>query len=74
VLESVIVPNDTRAYVSSVFEKILCTPGRNIVVDVVFTDDVAKDKQCIENLFQSLHKQKVTFSLAGCYIIISNYI
>lgn len=52
VLESRIVPNDTREHVCLAIESILDTPGRNVTVEVIYTDDFMKDHLILANLFK----------------------
>lgn len=60
-LKSVIVPNDTREHVVTILKEILLTPGRSLAVRVIFTDDVAKDKNHIVQLFKDLNLQVSAF-------------
>lgn len=54
VLESVIVPNDTREHVKHAIRRVLQAVGRTVVVVVVFSDDYMKDHNSIHCEFEDL--------------------
>jgi hypothetical protein len=63
ILYTRIVPDDTRQHVLEAVKKILATAGRNIEVEVIYTDDWQKDHKILQKLFVT-YKLKVTF----CFI------
>jgi hypothetical protein len=66
-----IVPNDTREYVSACLRSVLSIPNRRVTTEVVYTDDVAKDTNCIQKLWTELFpNEKVCILINKKYEII----
>ena len=61
------MPNDTRKHVVSAIEEILDSPGRDIMIEVIYTDDFMKDHLVLKKPFKkgklsvgiSFHIQKI---------------
>jgi len=60
VLNYALTPTDERSYVTKCLEKVWLTPGRNVITEAIYTDNIRSDKAIIEKCFISCYPSSET--------------